>query len=89
MGEHFNEGRKNVHNDLWSGSPYAVNKDLVHAVEENIQENRQLTILSLSLPFPQISQSLLHKTVSDKLHFRKLCSCRVPKMFMEEHKMKW
>jgi hypothetical protein len=40
-----------------------VNEDLVCAVEEKIQENRQLTISSLSLHFPQISRSLLHKIV--------------------------
>jgi hypothetical protein len=38
-----------------------VKKDLVHAVEEKIQENRRFTISSISLHFPQISQSLLHK----------------------------
>jgi transposase len=36
----FNEGRKNVHDDLWSGQPSEVNEDLVHAVEEKIRENR-------------------------------------------------
>jgi transposase len=37
---HFNEGRKNVHDDPRSGRPSVVNKDLVRAVEEKIQENR-------------------------------------------------
>jgi hypothetical protein len=60
----------------------------VHAVEEKIQENRRFTISSLSLHFPQISRSLLQKIVSDKLRFQKLCSRWVPKMLMEEHKMK-
>jgi hypothetical protein len=41
-----------------------------------------------SLHFPQISWSLLHETVSEKLHLRKLCSCWVPKMLTDEHKMK-
>jgi transposase len=36
---HFNEGRENVHNDLWSGRPSVVNEDLMRAVEEKIQEN--------------------------------------------------
>jgi hypothetical protein len=55
----------------WS---YVVNEDLVRAVEEKIQENRRFTILSLSLHFPQISPSLLHEIVSDKLCFQKLRS---------------
>jgi len=44
--------------------------------------------MSLSLHFPQISRSLLHKIVSDKLKFRKLCACWALKMLTEEHKLK-
>jgi len=83
----FNEGCENVRDELWSGWPSAVNEDLVHAVE-TIRENRRFTTTSLSLYFPQISWSLLHEIVCDKLKFRKLCACWVPKMLMEEHKLK-
>jgi nitrogenase subunit NifH len=85
---HFNEGRETVHDDQRSSRPSVVNKDLVFAVEEKIQENRRFTISSLSLHFPQISRSFLHEILSDKLRFRKLCSLWVPKMLMEEHEMK-
>ena len=37
--------------DLWSGRLSVVNEDLVRAVEEKIRENRQFTIMSLSLHF--------------------------------------
>jgi hypothetical protein len=79
---HFNEGCENVHDDPWSGRSSVVNEDVVRAVKEKIQENRQFTIASLSVHFPQISWSLLHETLSDKLHFQKLCSHWVPKMLM-------
>jgi hypothetical protein len=85
---HFNEGRENVHDDTRSGRPYVVNEDLVRAVEEKFQENRQFTISSISLHFPLISRSLLHEIVSDKLRFQKLYSSLVPKMLTDEHKMK-
>jgi len=85
----FNEGHKNVHDDLWSGRFSVVNEDLVHVFEEKIRENRRFTITSLSLYFPEISLSLLHKIVSDKLKFQKLCAHWVPKMLMDEHKLKW
>jgi hypothetical protein len=65
-----------------------VNEDLVRAVEDKIQQNMQLIISSLSLHFPQISRSLLHEIVSDKLRFRKLCSRWVPKMLTDEHELK-
>jgi len=61
----FNEGRENVHDDPRSGRPSVVNEDLVRAVEEKIRENRRFTITPLPLHFPQISQSLLHKIVSE------------------------
>jgi hypothetical protein len=69
---HFNEESENVHDDPWSGQLSVVNEDLVCALEEKIQENGQFTISSLSLHFPQISWSFLHKIVSDKLRFQKL-----------------
>jgi len=85
MGVLFTEGCENVHNDLWSGRLSVVNEDLVHAVEEKLRENRQFTITSLSLHFPQISLSLLHKILSDNLKFRRLCACWLPEMLLEEH----
>jgi TFIIF-interacting CTD phosphatase-like protein len=72
---HFNEGRENAHDDLQSGQLSVVNKDLVHAVEKKIQENRRFTILSLPLHFPQISRSLLLKIVSGKLQGSTVNAC--------------
>jgi len=63
----FNEGHENVRDDPRSGQPPVVNEDLVCAVKEKIRENRRFTITSLSLHFPQISRSLIHDIVSDKL----------------------
>jgi len=61
-----------------------VNENLVRAVEGKIMEKRRLTITSFSMHFPQISQSLLHRIVSDKLMFWKLCALWVPKMLTEK-----
>jgi len=61
----FNEGRENVHDDPRSGRPSVVNEDLFRAVEEKIRENRRFTITPLSLHFPHISRSLIHKIVSE------------------------
>jgi hypothetical protein len=47
------EGCVNVQYDLRSSRLPVVNEDLVHAVEEKIQENRRFTISSLSKHFPQ------------------------------------
>jgi hypothetical protein len=85
---HFNEGRENAHADPWSGRQSVVNEALVRTGEEKIQENRRSTISSLSLQFPQILRSLLHEILFDKLHFQKLCSRWVPKVFTDIHKNK-
>ena len=77
-----------MHDDLWSGRLSVVNEDLVRAFKEKIIENRRFTITSLSLHFPQISLTLLHEIISDKLKFRKVCVHWVPKLLTEEHKFK-
>jgi len=73
---------------ICGAADHLVNEDLVRAVEEKIRENRRFTVTSLSLHFPEISLSLLHKIVSDKLKFWKLCARWVPKVLTEEHKLK-
>jgi transposase len=74
---HFDERCENVHDYPRSGRASEVNEDLVRVVEEKIQENKLFTVSSLSLHFPQISQSLHRGILSDKLRFEKLCSCWV------------
>jgi hypothetical protein len=66
---HFNEECKNVHDDLRSGRLSVVNEDLVGALEDKIQENRQFTISSLSLHFPQMLRSLFMKLCLIKFIF--------------------
>jgi hypothetical protein len=38
---------------------------------------------------PEVSKTTIHEAVTEKLGYRKLCSCWVPKMLMDKHKMKW
>jgi transposase len=58
---HFNDGRKNVHDDPWSGRPSVVNEDLVRAVEDS----RERTIHNF-VTFPAV---FTHFTVtSSRLH---------------------
>jgi len=54
-----------VHDDSRSDRPSVVNEDLVRAVEEKVRKNRRFTITLISLHFPQISRSLLHKILSE------------------------
>ncbi|XP_015904956.1 mariner Mos1 transposase [Parasteatoda tepidariorum] len=82
----FNEGCHQVHDEEGCGRPSLVTDELVHAVEEKLKQNRKFTISALVTEFPQISRSLIHEIVTEKLKFRELCSRWVPKILTEQHK---
>ncbi|GFV85501.1 histone-lysine N-methyltransferase SETMAR [Trichonephila clavipes] len=84
----FNEGRSEVHDDERSGRPSLITEELVHAIDEKIKENRKFTISALAMEFPQISRSIMHEIVTDKMKFHKLCALWVPKILTDSHKTK-
>ncbi|GFW56834.1 histone-lysine N-methyltransferase SETMAR [Trichonephila clavipes] len=84
----FKDGRENVHDEPRSGRPSVITDDLVNAVDEKIRKDRLFTISTLALEFPNVGRTTLHKVVSEKLKFRKLCACWVPRLLTEEHKLK-
>jgi len=84
----FNEGGEDVHDDPRSGRPSVVNEYLVRAVEAKIRENRRFTIKPLSLHFPQISRSLLHKIVSEVKEAFTTCFVSQAASFHDEGRQK-
>ena len=82
----FKDGRTNVHDEERSGRPSVITDDVVQKVDEKVTENRRFTISSLSEAFPQVSRSVVYEIVTERLHYRKLCSRWVPKMLTEAHK---
>ncbi|GBN51813.1 hypothetical protein AVEN_199925-1 [Araneus ventricosus] len=86
--QQFNDGCTNVHDEARSGRPSIVNDGLVAKVNEKIRGNRRFTIRTLFDEFPQISKTVLHEIVTNRLNYRKLCSRWVPKMFTDVHKTK-
>ncbi|GBN07913.1 hypothetical protein AVEN_86149-1 [Araneus ventricosus] len=84
----FNDGRINVHDEARSGRPSVVNDCLVAKVNEKIRENRRFTIRMLSDEFPQISKTVLHEIVTNRLTYRKFYSRWVPKMLTDVHRTK-
>ena len=57
----FNEGRKNLHDEVRSGRPSLVTGDLVRKVNEGVRDDRGFTVSDLSLHFPQNSGTLLYE----------------------------
>ncbi|GBM64733.1 hypothetical protein AVEN_129104-1 [Araneus ventricosus] len=84
----FNDGRTNAHDEARSEGPSVVNDGLVSKVNEKIRENRRFTIRMLFDEFPQISKTVLHEIVRNRLNYRRLCSRWVPKMLTDVHKTK-
>uniref|UniRef100_A0A8C5RFZ3 Transposase n=1 Tax=Laticauda laticaudata TaxID=8630 RepID=A0A8C5RFZ3_LATLA len=82
----FKNGRTNVHDEQRSGHPSIVTDELVTKADDKIHENRCFTVTELSLSFPQISHSLLHKIVTQKLGYHKFCARWVPIILTENHK---
>ncbi|KAG8320884.1 RNA-binding protein 42 [Homalodisca vitripennis] len=50
--QQFNEGLSEVHDEEQSGHPSLVIEELVHAIDDKIQENRQFKISALAMEFP-------------------------------------
>uniref|UniRef100_A0A8C5SQD0 Mos1 transposase HTH domain-containing protein n=1 Tax=Laticauda laticaudata TaxID=8630 RepID=A0A8C5SQD0_LATLA len=82
----FKNGQTNVHDEQRSGYPNIVTDELVAKVDDKIRENRRFTVTELLLSFPQISRSLLHEIVTQKLGYHKFCARWVPKILTENHK---
>jgi hypothetical protein len=82
----FKNGHTNVYDEERSGRPTIVTDELVAKINEKIHENRHFTITVFSLEFPQISRSLLHEIVMEKLGYHKFCARWVPKLLSEDHK---
>jgi hypothetical protein len=68
-----------VHDDKSSGRPIVVCPDLVQRIEAKIRENRRFTITDLAEFFPNMSRKIVHRIVTENLHFRKICVRWVPK----------
>ncbi|GBN17554.1 hypothetical protein AVEN_175628-1 [Araneus ventricosus] len=84
----FNDGRTNIHDEARSGRPSVAIDGLVAKVNEKTHENSRFTIRILCDEFSQISKTVLHEIVTNRLNYRKLCSRWVPKMRTDVHKTK-
>jgi hypothetical protein len=63
----FKDGRKDVHDEEWSGQPFVVSDDLVHRVDQKICERWHFSISELSCEFPQNTLTLLYEIITVRL----------------------
>ncbi|XP_036362839.1 uncharacterized protein LOC118765218 [Octopus sinensis] len=55
-------------------------------VEQILRENRWITPNDLCILVPDVSRSTIHRVLSEKLQYRKVCARWVPRMLREDHK---
>ena len=68
------------------GRPSVVTDNLVEKVNVKVRKNCRFTISELSFQFHEVSYSLIHEIVTEKLGYKKLCARWVPKMLTDVHR---
>lgn len=84
----FKNGRTTVHDEERSGRPSVVTDELICRVDARVRANRRFTLTELAQEFPEISRSVLHVIVTDKLGYHKFCARWVPKMLTDDLRTK-
>jgi hypothetical protein len=77
----FSKGRTDVHDEQRSSRPSFISDDLLQKTEGEIHTNWCGMIREI----PEVSKTTIHEVVTEKLGYRKW----VPKMLMDNDKMKW
>jgi hypothetical protein len=65
-----------------------ISDDLLRKVEGAIRANQCRMIRELYHIIPEVSKTTVHEAMTEKLGYRKLCAHWVPKMLMDDHRMK-
>jgi len=84
----FSEGRTDVHDEQRSRRPSLISDDLLQEIEGEICANQRVTIRESHDIIPKVSKTTIHEAVTEKLGYRKLCTCWVPKILMDDNKTK-
>ena len=63
-----------------------ISDDPLQEIEGEIRANRRVTIRQLHHIIPEVPKTTIHEFVTEKVGYRKLCACWVPKMLTDDHK---
>jgi transposase len=67
----FSEWRTDVHDEHRRGIPSLISDELFQEIEGEIRANRCVTIRDLHHIIPEVSKTIIHKAVTEKLRYRK------------------
>ena len=73
----FANGRTDFHDEQRSGR-LSLSDEVVAKVEEILRKDRRITIRDLALRVPEICPDSVHKIVTEKLGYNKVCARWVP-----------
>ena len=62
-----------------------ISDDLLQETEGEIRANRRVTTRESHHTIPEVSKTTTHKTLTEKLGYRKLCAHWVPQMLTDDH----
>jgi len=68
--------RKGVYDEKSSGRLSTLTDEMLAKIENFVRENRRLTLNELHVLIPELSRSLIHEAISEKLGFHKLRAIR-------------
>jgi hypothetical protein len=84
----FSKGRTDVHNKQRIGRPFFISDDLRQKIEGEICADQHRALRELHHIIPEVSKTTIHEAMTEKLGYRKVCTCWVPKMLTDNHNMK-
>ncbi|XP_029655401.1 uncharacterized protein LOC115229129 [Octopus sinensis] len=79
----FVVGHTEIHLEDRSGRP-SISDETVEMVEQILRENRRITLDDLRILVPEVSRSTIHRALSEKLQYQKVCARWVPRMLTEK-----
>ena len=77
-------GRTDVHDEQRSGWP-SVLAETIAKVEQEMLEDRHVTVRKLCKWNPEMSKSMIDKILTENLHYRKVCARWVTKDHKRQH----
>ncbi|CAK9809161.1 Mariner Mos1 transposase [Anthophora quadrimaculata] len=80
----FAAGRTEVHDEERSGRP-SISDGTVAKVEQTMREDRGITLDNLCILVPEVSQSIIHRILTEKLQYQKVCARWLLRILTEDH----
>jgi hypothetical protein len=76
--------RTQIHDEERNGRP-SISDEPVAKFDQIMHQDPRITLDDLYFLVPEVSRSIIARTLTEKLEYRKMCSIWVPRMLKEDH----